>query len=256
MKGFYKAGDLMQNRYIADVGDFGKYGLLRYITKTNLILGVNWYLNPDENNNKDGKHISYIKKDDYRQCDEELFDIVKRIIVENKRNVDSIEKLGVLPKNTIFNKEILGYYKETNWIHRSELRKNWHKRALEKLRSSDIVFLDPDNGLQVKSTSLTAEKGNKYIGHNELEDYFSLGLSILFYNHRERKPEEEYLNKFKILKENNIFKNSTIMGLKFKRGTIRDYIFILQPQHICLVKDSCNSFLDTKWKDHFSKLNL
>lgn len=138
----------------------------------------------------------------------------------------------------------------------NELRKKWHEKALEKLCGSEIVFLDPDNGLQVLSTSLTSEKGNKYIGYKELEDYFNLGTSIIFYNHRERKPEEEYLNKFRKLKENKIFKNSTILGLKFRRGTIRDYIFILQPQHVNTVKDCCNSLLDSNWKEHFSMLNI
>lgn len=43
--------------------------------------------------------------------------------------------------------------------------------SIEKLSSSDIIFSYPDNRLQVTSTSLTSRKGNKYIGDNELEDY-------------------------------------------------------------------------------------
>jgi len=53
-----------------------------------LALGVNWYLVPDENNNEDGKYISYLEKDDYRQCNEELYNILKKIVAENKRNID------------------------------------------------------------------------------------------------------------------------------------------------------------------------
>lgn len=256
LKSFIKQGNLMQNRYVADVGNLGKYGLLRYITKTNLSLGINWYLVPDENNNEDGKYISYLEKNDYSQCDEELYYIMKKIINEDRRNIDSIQESDIFPANTLFNKELLDYHKETDWNHRNELRNNWHHRALEKLCSSDIVFLDPDNGLQVKSTSLTSEKGNKYIGYKELEDYYNLGLSIIFYNHRERKPEEEYLNKFRRLKEDDAFKNSAVTGLKFKRGTTRDYIFILQQQHADAVKDSLNSLMDSKWKEHFSILNI
>lgn len=251
-----KQGEFMQNRYIADVGDFGKYGLLKTISNTNLILGINWYLTPDEQNNGDGMHTSYLEKDEYRQCDEELYYSLKKIITRNQRNVESIEKFNILSKDTIFYDEIIDFHKETNWINRRKLRNSWHKKALEKLHSSDIVFLDPDNGLQVKSISLTSAKGNKYIGYEELKDYFNVGKSIVFYNHRERKPEEEYLNKFKKLKEIEVFKNSTIIGLKFRRGTIRDYIFILQPQHICIIKDCCEFLLESKWKEHFSMLNI
>ena len=85
---------------------------------------------------------------------------------------------------------------------------------------------------------------------------FNQNKSIIFYNHRERKPEEEYLNKFRKLKEIDTFKNSAIMGLKFRRGTIRFYIFVLQPQHVCIVKDCCDSLLDSEWKEHFSLLNI
>ena len=48
----------MQNRYVGDVGDFGKYALLRRIGKAGLSLGVNWYLTPDESHNSNGKYTS------------------------------------------------------------------------------------------------------------------------------------------------------------------------------------------------------
>lgn len=246
----------MQNRYVGDVGDFGKYGLLRNISKSNLTIGINWYLTLDESGNEDGKHISYLLKDDYKECDNDLHNSLNEIVLQNQRNIESIEKSNIFPNATIFYNQILDFNKETNWANKMDLRRSWHTKAIERLSGSDIVFLDPDNGLQVKSTSLTSEKGNKYIGCNELEDYFKLNKSIIFYNHRERKSEEEYLNKFRKLKEINAFKNSTIMGLKFRRGTIRDYIFILQPQHVCIIKDCCDSMLNSKWKEHFSLLNI
>ncbi len=34
----------MQDRYAGDIGDFGKFVLLRAIANQNLPLGVNWYL--------------------------------------------------------------------------------------------------------------------------------------------------------------------------------------------------------------------
>ena len=38
----------MQDRYVGDIGDFGKYGLLRALCGRDLYLGVVWYLIPDE----------------------------------------------------------------------------------------------------------------------------------------------------------------------------------------------------------------
>ena len=37
----------MQNRYVGDIGDFGKYGLLRALYHGRQ-LGVAWYLCPDD----------------------------------------------------------------------------------------------------------------------------------------------------------------------------------------------------------------
>ena len=46
----------MQNRYAGDIGDYGKLGLLRSLSRTGLRIGVNWYLTPDEDRNGDGRH--------------------------------------------------------------------------------------------------------------------------------------------------------------------------------------------------------
>lgn len=43
----------MQDRYTGDIGDFAKYGLLRYILdRVDMTLGINWYLVPDEAHNE------------------------------------------------------------------------------------------------------------------------------------------------------------------------------------------------------------
>jgi len=50
----------MQDRYTGDIGDFAKYGLLRYILdRADVTLGINWYLVPDEAHNRDGRHNRY-----------------------------------------------------------------------------------------------------------------------------------------------------------------------------------------------------
>lgn len=243
----------MQNRYVGDIGDFGKYALLRIISKTGLALGVNWYLTPDENHNFDGKHISYLHKSEYKGLDDELFFILKDIIERDKRHVFSIQESVILAGNTVFYDNVLDFAGETNPTKRKIHRKSWHDTALNKLKDCDIVFMDPDNGLQVKS-SLTGKKGNKYIGVDEFKDYYKLGKSIIFYNHRERKQEEEYLGKFRKLSADHVFKDAKWLGLKFSRGTIRDYIFVLQPGHADAINIQCENLLNTGWKNHFSLL--
>lgn len=244
----------MQNRYIGDVGDFGKYALLRSIAGTGLTLGVNWYLTPDENHNFDGKHTSYLHKKSYSRYDEELYYILKDIVDTDRRNVSSVQESVILSGNTVFYDNILDLTGEPDPLKRRILRQFWHNTAMNRLKDCEIVFLDPDNGLQVKSVSLTGQKGNKYIGLDELKDYYKLGKSIIFYNHRERRLEEKYLDKFRKLRLDPDFKGAEWLGLKFFRGTIRDYIFVLQPKHLYSVKAQCEALLNTAWKDNFSLL--
>ena len=80
----------MQNRYVGDVGDFAKHGLLRFLSGMTdpdegkqLKLGVVWYLHHDEKHppadnvkiSGDGDHIEYITripgddKSNFRNCD-------------------------------------------------------------------------------------------------------------------------------------------------------------------------------------------
>jgi hypothetical protein len=246
----------MQNRYVADVGDFGKYGLLRWIARANLRLGVNWYLTPDESHNQDGKHLSYLKNEiaGFKECDEALFRCLFEIVENDLRAVESVRKANILPADTVFYNEVLDLSMETQHAERSRLRQVWHKRALQSLENCEIIFLDPDYGLEVSSVTLTSRKGNKYVGCNELEDYFVRQKSVILYNHRERKREDIYLDKFRRLKQKAVYQAADVFGLKFLRGTLRDYIFLLQPEHAEKVKRQCDLILETAWNRHFVRL--
>lgn len=186
----------MQNRYTADIGDFGKYGMLRCLCKGDIKLGVNWYLVPDESHNNDGKFISYlddskasnVKK--FRLCDPELYKQMQSIIADDKRSVQEIQYRGVLPYNTVYFDEVLSFEGISDLLERKAFYNEWHRKALDKLKDCDIVFFDPDNGLEVSSCSRTNSNGIKYVFYNEIKEYFKRGQSIIVYNHRDRKPEQ------------------------------------------------------------------
>ena len=74
----------MQDRYTGDVGDFGKYGLLKALCQgaanavgPALSLGVAWYLTCPEEKTADGKHVTYLEPTPhnrayFRSCDPSL----------------------------------------------------------------------------------------------------------------------------------------------------------------------------------------
>ena len=38
----------MKNQYVGDIGDYGKYGLLRFLSNRGIKIGINWYLTKDD----------------------------------------------------------------------------------------------------------------------------------------------------------------------------------------------------------------
>lgn len=159
----------MQNRYVGDIGDFGKYHLLKTLCAGNtneldLSLGVVWYRVPDENHNDDGKHIRYLEQTPtnlarFRSGDSALYDSLSEIIKAGKRDVSLIQELNVLPTNTVFYETPLSYegMSDNSPAARNErisYRNSWCSKALEATLGCDVIFVDPDNGLEVRSVKI------------------------------------------------------------------------------------------------------
>ena len=185
----------MQDRYVGDVGDFGKYGLLKEICKKSngsVRLGINWfYVTRKEKRRGDGRHIGYLSDENknsrkYVVCFPDLYDKLKDIVNGN-RSIKEIEKRLILPKDTIFYSNTLPFGE--NPFEREEGRKNWFKESLSQLKSADIIFLDPDNGIQTNKVKKTQIKAIKYAFKGEIKEYYELGKSVIIYNHRDRKSK-------------------------------------------------------------------
>lgn len=247
----YKGCDEVQDRYAGDVGDFGKIGMLRQIASTGLRIGINWYrtYKPEEHHRDDGKHIGYLSDKSFQGCDDELLNSLRRI-VESNRSVAALEAAELIP-NAQYYSAILrpGNDKSFN-------RDVWFKNSMKALADSDVIFCDPDNGLIVKSVSLSSAKSDKCVTEDELVGYYLAGKSVVFYNHRCREKEHLYLRRFKPLQRRKELVSAKWLGLKFNRGTIRDYIFILQPYHCKKVSGALERMMQSNWKRHFSRLNI
>ena len=90
--------------------------------------------------------------------------------------------------------------------------------AFESLEK--IIFLDPDNGLEVKSTNPYSKNGNKYATYQEAADYYAQGSTVIIYNHRDRKPENEYLKRFYRFKDMEETKNAKMFYLRASRYSV------------------------------------
>ncbi len=182
----------MQDRYVGDIGDFGKYGLLRHLARRELSLGVVWGLNNNVEANNHGQFVKYLMGDPWglRQCDPELYDTLKELVEGGDRNVRAIRDRGVLPEGTAFFEEPLGPPETGSARAKDERlawRRRWREAALATTKRADIVFFDPDNGLAGKSVSVRSKAAQKYIFIDELAPYIERGQSVVVYQHATRQ---------------------------------------------------------------------
>ena len=211
----------MKNQYIADIGDYGKYSMLKHFEDAGIRIAINWYLTKDDNSN-DGKHVRYLLDDKMRVYDSTVFDVLKSLYVEDKRTVSEIEKSILFQNVRFYNKAI--DFDGTSLEIKSQ-RKIWHYNGLEILKDTDLVFLDPDNGL------LTSNRNNhldKYVLPNEVFDYYKAGRNVVFYCHKGRRNQEQWEEYKRYM--HNMISYSKSFGITFHKGTQRSYIFVVHPK--------------------------
>ena len=241
----------MQDRYAGDVGDFGKFGMLRCIEDTGLRVGVNWYLVGDESHNNDGKHTGYLSDKKFFGCDDNLLAELNGMLGKGIRSVSEIEKLDLLSTQKYYHERMIEPRKQTG-VTRNE----WHRNGLVAMSDCDLVFLGPDNGMLPKSVSRGSDKSIKYVLPEEIMDYYRAGHSVVFYSHRTREQLDKYLKRFENLFNEAKGQGVTIKGLTFKRGTVRDYIFILRKEHVTQVENSLQNIMNSKWRQHFDSIQI
>lgn len=175
----------MQNRYAGDIGDYVKLSILRRLGAKRR-LGVLWWLYPDENHNADGKHTTYLQKPEaWRSRDPELFDALKAIVTAEQRNIAALEAANVLP-GAAFHSDVIPVVAST--AERRTNRAAWFSDGLSRVKDCDLVFLDPDNGLETSNFDPGHAKAGKSVALSELKVLQRPGRTIIVYHHQTRMP--------------------------------------------------------------------
>ena len=212
----------MQDRYAGDIGDFGKIGLLKALVAQGLSVGVNWYyVEPLCTEKKvdgtfkrgDGR---FLIPENLQVCDKDLAEKLIKISKSETRSIKELEKENLIPNAIYFSEPVT-----------VAGRDEWHKKALEQLKDLDIVFVDPDNGMLVKSVGKGSAKSVKYTFYEEVKDYVQRGQSVLIYNHRCRKQEFHYFHEIcSRLQEETGVEETEILKISFPKYSVRDYLAV------------------------------
>jgi len=152
----------MQVGQIGGIGDFGKFALLRHLRKDRR-LAVCWYLTGESDAvNGPDRHFNYLKRpDDFRHFAPEVFDQLVEFDGGSRALIDPLTELHMsrILDDAVFLRQRVP--------RPASLRRQWLDTLVESVRGSNLVFLDPDAGIQGKR--LTP-------GHVALEEIAALRL--------------------------------------------------------------------------------
>jgi hypothetical protein len=245
----------MQDRYVGDVGDFGKYALLRRLCGQpripNVRLGVVWCLFPNENLTGDGRHVSYLYSPKFLDLDDQLLLTLRALVETDQRRVSAVATAGILPRDTVF---FDAYISSPAADHLSRVRDRsaWLEGCIRLTRDCELVFFDPDNGLAVPSVPKQHPRAGKYIYWDELAPFWRQGKSLLIYHHLNRTVSAAEQIETLALQFAAEFDRGRIIPLVFRRGSSR--VFWLAHHGDCFgceLEKRAADLLNGGWSQHF-----
>jgi len=178
----------LKNQYLGDINDYRKYGLIRCLMSDQLRVTVCWMLTPDDGRSDGGK-LSYLDQPDrWRRFDPSLYDGLREIVSRTTRrgaprDLDELQTSGILDGCRFHDME-LGDGRED--------RVDFFIALEPRLSDTDLLFFDPDNGLEVPSTGKGRRGSSKYLYWDEAARFFAGGTSLLIYQHIPRVKRRPY----------------------------------------------------------------
>ncbi len=216
----------MKDQYFGDFGDYQKISLLKKLKQTGLRITTHWMKTVDDGSN-DGKHITYLQKPDlWRNYEPGIFDFLVDKISTTSRSLSHIEKSTHCEGIDFINK----------YIESTDIRRKINDDILQS--NADIVFFDPDNGIEVASTN--KKNIHKYVTWDELIQTFNTGKSVLVYQHFSRSNRDTFINNKITEIQNRV--QCTVVSIKVKHSV---YFFILQKNHLPNIEKALGEFMST-----------
>jgi len=175
----------MKNQYVGDINDYFKYGILRTLAAGGFTpMHIGWMLTPDDSRS-DGSLTSYLSQPaNYRSYDPALFELMGSVFKPGcERSIELIEAGNILP----------GAEFESGLVPQPlPERAAYIQRIANHTVGKKLLFLDPDNGLEIKSVPKGRKNADKFLFFDEVATLFATGASLLIYQHYPRVQREPY----------------------------------------------------------------
>ena len=253
----------MQEKYLGDTPDFGKYALLRALCnkQTGLRLGVNWYLTVssevDKPGNKDGnKRHHATNPENYKPIDPELWEQLTQFQLDGNRSLEKLESSSVLPSDTIYHSLPLSLADAKGKDHKLLVRDQWVQTGLKALDPTDVVFVDPDNGFE-GSVKRHHKRGPKFTYYDEIKGFIDQNqtvVAIQFMGHQ-AGGVPALASAIKLNLKTKLKINRDIHVLKNRAGKAILYFIIPAPEHAALLSNCIDTFLDGPASSIFNRVS-
>ena len=230
----------MKSQYFGDENDYLKYGLLRCFSHAGWRVGVCWMLTPDDGRSDGGK-IGYLSKGSvWRGHDPFLFGALNSTIGAGApRRVAVVEDGSVIPNASFFSRTV-----PDDRLRRSA----WFDSALDALSSCDLLFFDPDNGLEVRSKPVGSKDSTKYLYWSEVRLAWERGFSLLIFQHFTHENRRAFIDRL----SRKLEREATDAVVTPVRTANVLFLLACQPKHVPMAKAALE-LTTSKWQERLQE---
>ena len=227
----------MKNQYFGDVKDYLTYGLLRTLQRVSgLRVGVAWMLTPDSANGE-GELRAYLHQPRLWQAhDPALFDDLRRV-PEHGRSVQLASQFGLIPGALFFDALL---------PRAAAARQGYFQQLFEALRACPLLFFDPDNGLETKTTPRGGQPSIQHLYWSEaVEAFHQHSHSLLIFQHFPRRSREIYLEE----RAQEFAARLGVQRIEWFQTSQVVFFLASRPEHAAALQKAAEA-VQTRWGAH------
>jgi hypothetical protein len=248
----------MQNGFVGDIGDFGKYVLLRELfgkpevpetINQDLRLGVIWYYNQT---GQVGNWTPNIYQN-LQPFDVHLYNCLHYLVHgQGPRTVAAVEASGILPVLHLQPQRC--FFIDPIMNLTLQVRQNvWTPAAINTMDRANVVFMDPDKGIHITLNNhlqLTEVTNSaEHLSLSELLDFYNNCESLIIYHHLgqglrggERAPDR--IRAILRLLYQGLNPVNHIWALRWRRRQGRVFFVVVHPNHAAILNPLVQAFVN------------
>jgi hypothetical protein len=231
----------MKLQYLGNENDYRKFALLRALAdRGRFRIGINWLMTRNEEDSVAGTFSYLVKPEKWRCFEPEVFDYLTQLSASpSMSSLRQLERSGFIPGAASLGDE---------YISRGEVeRQRAHRRCLLAFDDRQLVFFDPNIGLEVESYPRGSRRSVNYVYYTEVEDHYREGRSVLIYQQFARAKRSRFieLHRARLIR--------TLPGCRVWVFESPRVVFLLaaQPHHLGRVKATASEAERKGWLPRF-----